>query len=65
MAENRRQPRMRCQIHFLPDRHVRQKISQVYHWLVPESERESAQLASQLTTAQRAKDRGYLRSSVL
>ena len=65
MAESRRQPRMRCQIHYLPDRHVPQKMSQVYQWLVPESERGPAQPVSQLTTSQRAKDRSYLRSSFL
>jgi len=64
MAE-RRQPKMRCQIHYLPDRHVPQKMLQVYQWLVPESERQSAQPANQLTTVQHAKERSYLRSSFL
>jgi hypothetical protein len=65
MAKFRRQPRLRCQIHFLPDRHVVQKMSQVYHWLVPESEPEISQRSSQLSIGQHAKDSRHLRPSFL
>lgn len=65
MAEGKRQPRMRCQTHYLPDRHVPQKMLQVYQWLVPEPEGESAQPDNQLSSSARAKDHGHLRSSFL
>ena len=64
MAESKRQPRLRCQIHFQPDRHVRQKLSQVYHWLVPQSELGTTPEAGQLSTAQDAKERSHLRPSL-
>lgn len=63
MAESRRQPRMRCQIHFLPDRHVLQKLSQVYQRLVPQPGSEAMPEPTELTAAQRAKDRSHLRPS--
>jgi hypothetical protein len=65
MAESRRQRSLRCQIHYLPDRHVPQKMSQVYRWLVPEAEAGEAPERSDLTTAQYEKNRSHLRSSFL
>ena len=35
MAERRGQRKLRCQINYLPDRHVLQKMSEVYRRLVP------------------------------
>jgi hypothetical protein len=63
MAERRRQFKMRCQIHFLPDRHVPQKMSQVYHWLVPETSDEAGQQSAHLSETPRAKDHRHLRPS--
>jgi hypothetical protein len=65
MAEPRRQRTVRCQIHFLPDRHVSQKMSQVYRWLVPELEPTSAAPSAELTTINHEKDCRHLRSSFL
>jgi hypothetical protein len=65
MAEPRRQRSLCCHIHYLPDRHVPQKISQVYRWLVPQEEPERAQPQGQVTTASHEKDGRPLRSSFL
>lgn len=65
MAEPKRQQSLRCQIHYLPDRHVPQKMSQVYRWLVPEEEPGTAQQPNELTTTHYETDRSHLRSSVL
>ena len=64
MAERRGQRIYRCQIHYLSDRHVAQKLSQVYQWLVPRLEPGSAQRWNDLlTSAQHEKNRRHLRSS--
>lgn len=65
MAKRVRQPSLRCQIHFMPDRHVSQKLSQVYHWLVPESAPATDRRSTQLAAAGYEKDRRHLRSSFL
>lgn len=65
MAEPKRQRRLRCQIHYQPDRHVPQKMSQVYRWLVPQEEPPTAGQPSELTTKHYEKDRSHLRSSIL
>jgi hypothetical protein len=63
MAKRARQPKLRCQIHFMPDRHVLQKLSQVYHWLVPESA--AGPQSTPLAAAGHEKDSRHLRSSLL
>ncbi len=65
MAESRRQHKLHCQTHYLPDRHVSQKMSQVYRWLVPESGPGSTARPAQLMSAQYEKNCRHLRSSLL
>ena len=65
MAEPKRQRSVRCQFHYLPDRHVPQKMSQVYQWLVPQGEPGTLPQSSELTTAHYEKNRSHLRSSFL
>jgi len=63
MGESKRQPKLQCQIHFLPDRHVSQKMSQVYRWLVPQADPPSAEQITQLLTIEgHEKDRRHLHS---
>ncbi len=64
MAKARRQHPLRCQTHYLPDRHVLQKMLQVYRWLVPEPEPGNAHRAPDLIAAHDEKDRRHLRSSL-
>ena len=63
MAKRVRQPKLRCQIHFMPDRYVSQKLSQVYRWLVPESA--AGPPGTALAAAGHEKDSRHLRSSLL
>jgi hypothetical protein len=63
MAETKRQPKLQCQTHFLPDRHVSQKMSQVYRWLVPPPS-QSASLPPELRIAGDEKDGRHLHSSL-
>jgi len=64
MGEARGQRKLRCQINYLPDRHVLQKMSEVYRRLVPESEAgENPSRSSRLATITGEKDRSHLRSS--
>jgi len=65
MAEPPRQRAFRCQNNYVPDRHVSQKISQVYGCLVPQPEPQPAPPLDRVTTAQHEKDRSPLRSSFL
>jgi len=65
MAERRGQRKLRCQINYLPDRHVLQKMSEVYRRLVPGPQPGGNQPSGQLTTVEREKDRSHLRSSFL
>lgn len=65
MAEPKRQRSLRCQIHYLPDRQVPQKMSQAYRWLVPPEEPGTGGQPSELTTTHYEKDRRHLRSSIL
>jgi hypothetical protein len=63
MAERKRQRQVRCQNQYVYDRLSSQKISQVYHWLVPdELENEPS---AKLALAQNEKDRRHLRPSFL
>jgi hypothetical protein len=61
MAERRGQRKFRCQIHYLADRHVSQKMAQVFRWLVPESEQSLTDESCELTLATHEKDRRPLR----
>lgn len=61
MAERKRQRQVRCQNQYVYDRLSSQKISQVYHWLVPdELEHEPS---ANLAVAENEKDRSHLRPS--
>jgi hypothetical protein len=65
MAQSRRQRALRCEIHFQPDRHVSQKMAQVYHWLVPESEELPASYEiGRLGKASYEKERSHLHSGL-
>ena len=64
MAERKSQRRDRCQNQYVYDRLSFQKMSQVYHWLVPNDEPESEPIAK-LAIAENEKDRGHLRPSFL
>ena len=64
MAERKRQRRVRCENQYVYDRLSSQKMSQVYHWLVPDDPvgRESL---TKVSTAENEKDRSHLRPSFL
>ena len=64
MAERKRQHRVRCENQYVYDRLSSQKMSQVYHWLVPDDEAGREPLAK-VTTAANEKDCSYLRPSFL
>ncbi len=63
MVERRSQRQVRCQNQYVYDRLSSRKMSQVYHWLVPD-EPESKQ-AVKLVTAEDEKNRSHLRPSFL
>jgi hypothetical protein len=63
MAERQRQRQVRCQNQYVYDRLSSQKMSQVYHWLVP-NQPESEQ-SVKLAVAENEKDRSHLRPSFL
>lgn len=63
MAERKRQRQVRCQNQYVYDRLSSQKISQVYHWLVPdEAQREAS---TNLIIAENEKERSHLCPSLL
>jgi hypothetical protein len=64
MAERKGQRRVRCENQYVHDRLSSQKMSQVYHWLVPDDEARREPLAK-VTTAEHEKDRSHLRPSFL
>jgi hypothetical protein len=64
MAERKGQRRVRCENQYGYDRLSSQKMSQVYHWLVPDDEAGREPLAK-VTTAEHEKDRSHLRPSFL
>lgn len=63
MAELKSQRQVRCQNQYVYDRLSSQKMSQVYHWLVPD-ETESKP-STKLVAAENEKDRSHLRPSFL
>jgi hypothetical protein len=63
MAERKRQRQVRCENHYVQDRLSSQKMSQVYHWLVPEDP--PGQPTAELALAKHEKDRSHLRSRFL
>jgi hypothetical protein len=64
MAESKSQRKLRCEIHYLPDRHALQKLSQAYRWLVPESVQQTVE-KPEVTLNHDEKARRHLRSSLL
>jgi hypothetical protein len=64
MAERQRQRRVRCENQYGYDRLSSQKMSQVYHWLVPDDQTGHESLAK-VTTTENEKDRSHLRSRFL
>ena len=64
MAERKGQRRVRCENQYGYDRLSSQKMSQVYHWLVPDDEAGREPLAK-VTTAENEKDRSHLRPCFL
>lgn len=63
MAERKRQRQVRCENQYVQDRLSSQKMSQVYHWLVPEDP--PGEPAAELALANHEKDRSHLRASFL
>jgi hypothetical protein len=63
MAERKSQRQVRCQNQYVYDRLSSQKMSQVYHWLVPDAL--ESKPATKLVAAENEKDRGHLRPSFL
>jgi hypothetical protein len=64
MAERKRQRRVRCENQYVYDRLSSQKMSQVYHWLVPDDQAGRESL-TKVSTAANEKDRRHLRPSFL
>ena len=64
MAERKSQRQVRCQNQYVYDRLSSQKMSQVYHWLVPNDEPEREPTAK-LAIAENEKGRSHLRPSFL
>jgi hypothetical protein len=63
MAERKAKRRVRCEDKYVYDRLSSQKLSQVYHWLVPDvCDRETAVVAA---THRYEESRSHLRTSVL
>lgn len=65
MAERKCQPKLRCQFQFQFDRHVAEKMAQVYRWLAPVEPEESKPKELIACDKKNEKDRGHLRSSLL
>lgn len=65
MAEPRSQRPVRCQNKYVYDRLSSQKMSQVYHWLVPEAEEQERKEQAQLRVVENEKERSDLRASFL
>ncbi len=63
MAERKSQRQVRCQNQYMYDRLSSQKMSQVYHWLVPEES--ESKPSAKLVAAENEKNRGHLRPSFL
>jgi hypothetical protein len=65
MAERKDQRKIRCQNQSVYDRLSSQKMSQVYHWLVPQEDENPSEKHAPLTVAKNEKERSYLRPSFL
>jgi hypothetical protein len=63
MAERKSQRTVRCQNQYVYDRLSSQRMSQVYHWLVPEEPENKP--SAQLVAAENEKDRSHLRPRFL
>ena len=63
MAERKSQRQVRCQNQYVYDRLSSQKMSQVYHWLVPDQPQNEP--SAKLAVAENEKDRSHLRPSFL
>jgi hypothetical protein len=63
MAERKNQRQVRCQNQYVYDRLSSQKMSQVYHWLVPDQPQ--SEPCAKLAVAENEKDRSHLRPSFL
>ena len=63
MAEGKRQRQVRCENQYVQDRLSSRKMSQVYHWLVPDEPQRPP--AAELAFAEHEKDRSHLRPSFL
>ena len=61
MAERKSQRQVRCQNQYVYDRLSSQKMSQVYHWLVPDQPR--SEPSAKLAVAENEKDRRHLHPS--
>jgi hypothetical protein len=65
MAERKDHRQVRCQNQYVYDRLSSQKMSQVYHWLVPPEEESRSEKDATLTVAKNEKERRHLRPSFL
>ena len=63
MGERKRQRQVRCENQYVQDRLSSQKMSQVYHWLVPDQSQD--QPVAELALAKHEKDRSHLRPGFL
>jgi hypothetical protein len=63
MAERKNQRQVRCQNQYVYDRLSSQKMSRVYHWLVPDQSQ--SEPSGKLAVAENEKDRSHLRPSFL
>jgi hypothetical protein len=61
MAERRSKRRVRCESRYGYDRLSSQKMSQVYHWLVPDEP--SPTPSTKVALAENEKERSHLRPS--
>jgi hypothetical protein len=65
MAERKGQHQVRCQNQYVYDRLSPQKMSQVYHWLVPTEAESPCDQNVLLTVAKNEKERSHLRPGFL
>lgn len=65
MAERKGQHKVRCQNQYVYDRLSPQKMSQVYHWLVPQQEASPCDQNVLLTVTKNEKEHSDLRPSFL
>jgi hypothetical protein len=63
MAERKNQRQVCCQNQYVYDRLSSQKMSQVYHWLVPDGP--ESKPSTKLVAAENEKGRSHLRPSFL